>query len=151
MELDILTLSQQMKSSFMLACTFHMKKNIVRISFISTSNGNKPAKKGNSTPIFFYSTTSTNREKKFYLRKFFTRKMLFFLYSELKWKTTKKRTEMLSGTNSITIITPPWVVPHNTQHTGLGTEKRCEVTLTHSIPNRKFLHDFLYVHTYVHI
>lgn len=48
-------------------------------------------KKGNSTPIFFYSTTSTNREKKFYLRKFFTRKMLFFLYSELKWKTTKKK------------------------------------------------------------
>lgn len=91
MELDILTLSQQMKSSFMLACTFHMKKNIVRISFISTSNGNKPAKKGNSTPIFFYSTTSTNREKKFYLRKFFTRKMFFFSVFGIEMKNDKKK------------------------------------------------------------
>jgi len=149
MELDILTLSQQMKSSFMLACTFHMQKNIVRISFISTSNGNKPAKKEILPP--FFSTTSINERRNFIWeakkkKKFSHEKCFFFLYSELKWKT-KKKTEMLSGTNSITIITPPWVVPHNTQHTGLGTKKVWGDT--HPLNTKSQISSWLFICTYV--
>lgn len=148
MELDILTLSQQMKSSFMLACTFHMQKNIVRISFISTSNGNKPAKKEILPP--FFSTTSINERRNFIWeakkKKNFHTKNAFFSVFGIEMKNEKK-TEMLSGTNSITIITPPWVVPHNTQHTGLGTKKVWGDT--HPLNTKSQISSWLFICTYV--